>query len=92
MKIVFARAATESLGLEYLSAALKARGHDTALVYEPLLFNSFRLRLPFFEPESASSAARRIAALKPGLVGFSAESDHFGWPWPGNSSGSAAPR
>ncbi|HCC48327.1 MAG TPA: hypothetical protein DEQ38_09485 [Elusimicrobia bacterium] len=79
MKIVFARAATESLGLEYLSAALKARGHDTALVYEPLLFNSFRLRLPFFEPESASSAARRIAALKPGLVGFSAESDHFGW-------------
>jgi len=79
MRIVFARAATESLGLEYLSAALKARGHETALVYEPLLFDSFRLRLPFFEPGSAARTAARIAALKPGLVGFSAESDHFGW-------------
>lgn len=79
MRIVFARAATESLGLEYLSAALKARGHETALVYEPLLFDSFRLRLPFFEPESAARTAARIAALQPGLVGLSAESDHFGW-------------
>lgn len=79
MKIVFARAATESLGLEYLSAALKARGHETALVYEPLLFDSFRLRLPFFEPESAGRTARRILSLNPGLVGFSAESDHFQW-------------
>ena len=79
MKIVFARAATESLGLEYLSSSLKARGHETALVYEPLLFDSFRLRLPFFEPESAGRTARRILALRPGLVGFSAESDHFPW-------------
>lgn len=79
MRIVFARAATESLGLEYLSAALKARGHETALVYEPLLFDSFRLRLPFFEPESAARTAARIVSLNPGLIGFSAESDHFGW-------------
>ena len=79
MKIVFARAATESLGLEYLSASLKARGHETALVYEPLLFDSFRLRLPFFEPESAARSARRIVSQDPGLVGFSAESDHFRW-------------
>lgn len=79
MKIVFARAATESLGLEYLSASLKARGHRTALVFEPLLFDSFRLRLPFFEPENAVRTARRVLALDPGLVGFSAESDHFAW-------------
>jgi len=79
MRIVFARAATESLGLEYLSAALKARGHETFLVYEPLLFDSFRLRLPFFEPESAARTAARIVSHDPGLIGFSAESDHFGW-------------
>lgn len=65
MKIVFARAATESLGLEYLSASLKARGHRTALVFEPLLFDSFRLRLPFFEPENAVRTARRVLALDP---------------------------
>jgi len=79
MKIVFVRAATESLGVEYLSSALKARGHETALVYEPLLFNSFRLSLPFLEPDSARRAARRAVALKPGLIGFSADSDHFQW-------------
>lgn len=79
MRTVFVRAATESLGLECLSSALKARGHGTALVYEPLLFDSFRLRLPFFEPENAARTARRAVALAPGLVGFSAESDHFGW-------------
>lgn len=79
MKIAFARAATESLGLECLSAALRLDGHEAALVYEPLLFDSFRLRLPFFEPESAARAAARLAALKPGLAGFSAESDHFPW-------------
>ncbi len=79
MRIIFARAATESLGLEYLSAVMKARGHEVSLVYEPLLFDSFRLRLPFFESESASRTARRILALNPGLVGFSVESDHFQW-------------
>lgn len=79
MRIVFARAATESLGLEYLSAALRARGHETFLVYEPLLFDSFRLRLPFFEPVSAAETAGKVLALSPGLVGFSAESDHFAW-------------
>jgi MoaA/NifB/PqqE/SkfB family radical SAM enzyme len=79
MKTIFVRAATESLGLEYLSAALKARGHETGLVYEPLLFDSFRLRLPFFEPESAARTARRVVRQNPGLVGFSAESDHFAW-------------
>lgn len=79
MKIVFVRAATESLGLEYLSSALKARGHEAALVYEPLLFDSFRLRLPGLEGGSAERAARRALALGPGLVGFSVESDHFQW-------------
>ena len=79
MKTVFVRAATESLGLEYLSSALKARGHSAELVYEPVLFDSFRLRLPSLEPESARSAARKALALKPGLIGFSVDSDHYQW-------------
>jgi len=79
MKVVFIRCATESLGVEYLSAALKARGHSTALVYEPLLFSSFRLDTGGEEAASARRAARRALELKPGLVAFSAESDYFGW-------------
>ena len=79
MKIVFIRCATESLGVEHLSAALKARGHTTALVYEPLLFSSFRLDTGGGEAASARRAARLALELKPGLIAFSAESDYFGW-------------
>lgn len=79
MKVVFIRCATESLGIEYLSSALKARGHGTALVYEPLLFNSFRVDLGGWEKGSAERAAKKALALNPGLVAFSAESDYYGW-------------
>lgn len=79
MKVVFVRCASESLGIEHLSSALKARGHATALVYEPLLFSSFRLDTGGAEAASARRAARRAAALGPGLVAFSAESDYYGW-------------
>lgn len=79
MKVVFIRCATESLGIEYLSAALKAAGHETALVYEPLLFRSFRLDIGRLETSKAADTARRILALNPGLAGFSVESDYYGW-------------
>ena len=79
MKVVFIRCATESLGIEHLSSALKATGHETALVYEPLLFNSFRLDLGSGEKDSAGRAAVRALALKPDLVAFSVESDYYGW-------------
>ncbi len=79
MKVVFIRCATESLGVEHLSSALKARGHAAALVYEPLLFSSFRLDTGGAEAASARRAARRAMALKPDLVAFSPESDYYGW-------------
>lgn len=79
MKTVFIRCATESLGIEYLAAALKARGHETALVYEPLLFNSFRVDIGGWEKGSAERAAKKALALNPGLVALSAESDYYGW-------------
>ena len=79
MKVVFIRCATESLGIEYLSAALKAAGHETALVYEPLLFRSFRLDIGRLETSKAADTARRILTLNPGLAGFSVESDYYGW-------------
>lgn len=37
--ITFVCPAFESLGIGYLSAYLKAAGHETAMVYDPLLFN-----------------------------------------------------
>lgn len=79
MKVVFIRCATESLGIEHLSAALKERGHSTALVYEPLLFSSFRLDTGGGEAASARRAARKAMSMNPGLVAFSAESDYYGW-------------
>lgn len=79
MRIVFVRCATASLGIESLSAALKERGHETALVYEPLLFRSFRLDIPFLESGRPAEVARRVVLKKPDLVAFGVESDYCGW-------------
>ena len=39
MKIIFVHCGREHLGIEYLSAVLKANGHETALAFDPGLFS-----------------------------------------------------
>ncbi len=82
MKIVFVHNGYESLGIEYLSASLKAAGHETALVIDPCLFDEAGFwRSPalarFFSYREA--VLRRVEALKPDLVAFSVFTDT--WPW-----------
>ncbi|MFA6030857.1 MAG: radical SAM protein [Elusimicrobiota bacterium] len=79
MKTVFIHSGPESLAVELLSACLKRAGHETALVYSPGLFASFRLDLPRFERDDAARTAERALALRPDLVAFSVESDRFPW-------------
>jgi len=82
MKIVFVHNGYESLGIECLSASLKAAGHETALVIDPCLFDeagfwrSPALARVFSYKESV---LRRVEAFKPDLVGFSVFTDT--WPW-----------
>ena len=79
MKVVFVHTGMESLGIGYLSAALKLRGHRTELVYAPALFRSFRLNLPLVADDSAARAAAQALRLAPDAVCFSVESDYFSW-------------
>ena len=82
MKIVFVHNGYESLGIEYLSASLRAAGHETALVIDPCLFDEAGF---WHSPALArifsyrEAVLRRVKALKPDLVGFSVFTDT--WPW-----------
>lgn len=77
MKITFFYAAYENLGIEYLSAALKAKNHTTELVFSPSISstdNSIRKYIHL----SDVNLANKILATSPGLVAFSIMSDMFG--------------
>ncbi|MCD4779799.1 MAG: radical SAM protein [Candidatus Omnitrophica bacterium] len=79
MHIVFVHTGQESLGLEYLSAVLKIHGHKVSLVYEPLIFRSFRFYFPSLDRHPPQTIAQRALAAEPDLICFSIESDYFGW-------------
>ncbi len=46
MKVVFLHTGFENLGIEYLSSALKANGHEVGLVLDPCLFNDHYTNIP----------------------------------------------
>lgn len=82
MRILFVHNGYESLGIEYLSASLKAAGHKTALVIDPCLFDEAGFwrapalaRLFNFREE----ALRRAEALRPDLAAFSVFTDTLPW-------------
>lgn len=58
----------ESLAIEYLSSALKNRGHSTDLIIEHLKEPNFRLRL-----------LDRINSFKPDFIAFSVVTDNYKW-------------
>ena len=83
MRVLFVYSACENLGIEYLSAVLKAAGHDTSLLYDPRLFrnpegiprNRFLARL--FHQRKLME--RRVRDYDPGLVAFSVVSADYPW-------------
>lgn len=82
MKIVFVHNGYESLGIEYLSASLRAAGHETALVIDPCLFDEAGFwRSPALAGVFSyrETVLRRVEALKPDLAAFSVFTDT--WPW-----------
>ena len=82
MRILFVHNGYESLGIEYLSAALKRAGHETALVIDPCLFDE----AGFWRSPALSSlfsfrgrVLRQAEAFRPDLLAFSVFTDT--WPW-----------
>lgn len=82
MKVVFVYAGAESLAVEYLSAALKKRGHNCELVFDPCLFNDKQyLDIPFLARifDSRQKVIKRILAAAPDLLAFSVGTDIYHW-------------
>lgn len=81
MKIAFIFSAFESIGIEYLSASLKRAGHQTALFFDPRLFDDTF----FYNPTLArlfddrENIIHRLAQWEPDIVAISVLSDTYQW-------------
>ena len=83
LRILFLYNEVESLGLQYLSAALRRAGHTTGLVFDPRLFDFFRheynsgvlARWLSFEEQ----ALARIDEFRPDVVAFSMLTANAEW-------------
>ena len=82
MKILFIHAAAEHVGIEYLSAFLKAAGHEVALALDPGQFSGQEnARIPFIAGLTDKTNALVNAAIFSGadLIAFSAYTLNFRW-------------
>jgi len=83
VRVLFVYNEVESLGLQYLSSALRHAGHETGLVFDPRLFDFFRreysnrlaARLFSFRRE----LMQRIEQFEPDVVGFQVLTANAGW-------------
>lgn len=81
MKVLFVYGGYENLGIEYLSAVLRRAGHETALAFDPRLFDDHYTRVPALARRFDSRAAllRRARQERPDLVAFSVVTDDYPW-------------
>jgi radical SAM superfamily enzyme YgiQ (UPF0313 family) len=82
MKVLFVHNGYESLGIEYLSAALKAAGHEVRLVIDPCLFDEAGFwRVPALARlfSFRAGALRQAEAFRPDFVAFSVFTDTLPW-------------
>ncbi len=83
MRILFLYNQVETLSLQYLSKAVRAHGHETALIFDPRLFDFFRQefnsgllhRLFSFDRE----VLQRTREYRPDLVAFSVLTANYHW-------------
>ncbi len=82
MKVLFVHAASEHLGIEYLSGVLNAAGHETALAFDPAQFSGQEnARVPFIWRISDMTTRIVNAAVSSGadIIAFSAYTINFRW-------------
>ena len=81
MKIVFVYAGNESLGLEILSAVLKQHGHETDLVFDPMIFSDAYLSATRLRRllDCETSVIERVVSSGADLVAFSVVTDYYEW-------------
>lgn len=82
MKVLFVHCASEHLGIEYLSAFLKSKGHTTSLLFDPAQFSGQEnARIPFIHKltDVGSKIVSEAANSNADLIAFSAYTVNFRW-------------
>jgi anaerobic magnesium-protoporphyrin IX monomethyl ester cyclase len=82
MKATFLVMGAENLGIEALSAYLKAHGHETALAYDPALFDDKTYyKIGFLAKlfDIKDRVIEKAVASKPDLIGINVFIDNFRW-------------
>lgn len=81
MKVTFVCPSFEALGIEYLSAVLKERGHSTSLVFDPCLFADFVLGFPSLAwlVDRRAEVIEKVLEEEPDLVAFSVMTNTYRW-------------
>ena len=83
MKVLLVHQGRENLGIEYLSAVLKAAGHEVSLAYEYNLFglNDNVFYNPFGERffSQDRQVLKKIDDFQPDLLAFSVYTSTYAW-------------
>ncbi len=81
MKIAFINDPCERLGVEYIAAVLKKKGHEVKVFLDPQLFNdvyiSFKTLGRIFDYKKF--LLRELKAYHPDLIGISTDTEHYQW-------------
>ena len=81
MKIAFVNDSCERLGVEYISAVLKAAGHETKLFVDPQLFDDENISIKGLARvfDCKKKLISELKAYQPDLIGISAVTDFYQW-------------
>ncbi len=82
MKVVFAAMGEDNLSIESLSAVLKQAGHETALAFDPALFDeSMYFHIDWLARlfSQRTKVIQKIVRLHPDLVAISVFSNNYRW-------------
>ncbi len=81
MKIAFVNDSCERLGVEYLSAVLKQKGHKVRLFIDPQLFDDENISIKFLAGffDKRKQTINDLAEYKPDLVVISVVTDFYSW-------------
>lgn len=79
MKIVFYCLHYEHIGIEYLSAVLKKAGHQTSLLFDPQLFDSFLIKNNFLDKlfDYSEELINQVVNSNNDLICFSTTSPYY---------------
>ena len=81
MNVVFVHKGFEGLGISYLSSYLRARGHATDLVFDPVLFKAHFLHMPALARlmDYSDIVLAQLRRKNPDIAAFSVMSDDYQW-------------